>query len=105
MLSPLSAPGVAVQTLPLSPISANSFVCRFPVRFRSNSFIYRFYAFRPGWQGLHLPPAWVKSTQCSDAFISIYNLPLVLSGGFMTISGDRRLLLIFVAVFAGASWG
>lgn len=30
------------------------FVCRIPVRFLFNSFIYRTYVFRPGWQGLTL---------------------------------------------------
>lgn len=45
--------------LPTCNSGVNSFVCRFPVRFRSNSFIYRFlapsevegYAFRPGLGG------------------------------------------------------
>jgi hypothetical protein len=32
-------------------LSANSFVCRFTVYFPRNSFIYRFYAFRPGCTG------------------------------------------------------
>src|ERR1700751_4071187 len=47
-----------------------SFVCRFPVHFRCNSFIYRFYAFAPGWEGPHFPDLQgVQTFRPADLFL------------------------------------
>lgn len=69
--------GIA-RCLRLSTLDPKSFLCRFAVRFVSNSFICRFYAFAPGWQGPLRPSSSLatRHSPLNRLLSSTYNLPL-----------------------------
>ena len=68
------------------------FVCCIPVHFLFNSFIYRIYAFRPGWQGLTL--------SSSQFFFRLPTSSLKPQGSsFQTLTHSRRPVLPLPFVF------